>query len=1247
MMKKVLLGLAVWAMGTVAAFAQDALTITVYDGEATNSYAPIYGLYADAFLKCEYVIPAESLSDATGGQLKSLTWYLQSSAAAVWGGNFQVFLKEVSSTSLSEYSGPENGQLVFEGPLDGTSTEIKIDFTEPYTYGGGDLLVGIYNTAAGTYKSAKFYGQNTDGVSITGYSYSSLDAVSATQRNFGPKTTFEYEAGTGPVFPRPSNLTVSNIAPTSAVISWTPAGEETFWNVGIKEHSNPDWLQFSSNEASFNLDPLNRGTDYDVRVQAVYADGESAWVSARFATTICEDSDKGQLFYELGDTYGDGWGGNAIQVVYHETGLVLETITLASGSSGSGSINLCYDETYDFVWVAGTYGGECSFKLYDASGTIIEHEAGTAPSAGALCDPYLFKFATCAVPRNPIVSGIVFNGAEVSWTPGADGQNAFEVAYSANEPFDPDSEDCIFIKVDGSNSAALEDLEETTTYHVAVRARCDEEVSDWSDVVAFTTPEQFPVPTALQSYDVRARQAKVVWKGEAESYNIRYREVAQGEVRLSESFEDGLPQDWAAIDADGDGNNWQVIDLTTSFDGQFSAKDGKNAIMSRSWQNQALTPDNWLISPKVTLDGLFKYWIMDDGQYKETYRIYVSTTGTDIADFQPLTDDLESPASQAWVQRSHDLSSYNGEAGYIAIRHYNCTDADLMLFDLVTVEDTPIAPEDWTVVSNVSDIYTGAWYYHQLSDLQPKTTYEVEAQANYGEAASQWTSTVSFETADENTMPSNLAVSPIGDTYANVEWTGVQEKFNLRYRTAEIHGGFFEDFEGNALPAGWTLIDADGDGYNWGTRTVATDNNGNPTGFGSYCFTSASFINNTGALTPDNYLITPQVDLKGTLSVWLRGQDITYSAEHFSILLSTTGNAAADFTVELVPETEATNVLTEYTADLSAYEGQKGYIAIRHYNCTDQFYLNVDNFKISDSSDIPAGEWQVVENISEPAYKLTGLMNQTKYEVEVQGIMADGSTTDWTDPVAFTTLDKVYTLSEMIEQGIEGQSVHIGGELYMVAQTPNSTPITFVTDDEGGWAATNAITAVQFNNYCYIANATASLSNAATAPSLSFSAGTLYPGEYEPDLKYLDLTKEITELPAPCEVVTVLGYYDGQGAICANDPSTSAPGQSLIIDTSYGDFGLQAGIRYEMTVAMIKTSTGLRDGEQDQLLSKYNGIVIGAIVAPSGVEGVVNNNKVVKDVRYYDVTGRYVGKSLNNASHGIYIGTDGKKVAKK
>jgi hypothetical protein len=37
----------------------------------------------------------------------------------------------------------------------------------------------------------------------------------------------------------------------------------------------------------------------------------------------------------------------------------------------------------------------------------------------------------------------------------------------------------------------------------------------------------------------------------------------------------------------------------------------------------------------------------------------------------------------------------------------------------------------------------------------------------------------------------------------------------------------------------------------------------------------------------------------------------------------------------------------QYTVDLSDYFGQTGYVAIRHFNCTDIFILNVDDIRIA------------------------------------------------------------------------------------------------------------------------------------------------------------------------------------------------------------------------------------------------------------------------------------------------------------
>ena len=40
--------------------------LTVHDSTATNGYVPVYGFYADAYLKCEMVYPASELTDMVG-----------------------------------------------------------------------------------------------------------------------------------------------------------------------------------------------------------------------------------------------------------------------------------------------------------------------------------------------------------------------------------------------------------------------------------------------------------------------------------------------------------------------------------------------------------------------------------------------------------------------------------------------------------------------------------------------------------------------------------------------------------------------------------------------------------------------------------------------------------------------------------------------------------------------------------------------------------------------------------------------------------------------------------------------------------------------------------------------------------------------------------------------------------------------------------------------------------------------------
>ena len=75
-------------------------------------------------------------------------------------------------------------------------------------------------------------------------------------------------------------------------------------------------------------------------------------------------------------------------------------------------------------------------------------------------------------------------------------------------------------------------------------------------------------------------------------------------------------------------------------------------------------------------------------------------------------------------------------------------------------------------------------------------------------------------------------------------------------------------------------------------------------------------------------------------------QDAQYPAEHFGVAVSTTGNTDAnDFTIvwEEDMTAKAAGSWHYYDVDLRDYQGQDIYVAIVHFNCTDQFMLNIDD----------------------------------------------------------------------------------------------------------------------------------------------------------------------------------------------------------------------------------------------------------------------------------------------------------------
>ena len=261
--------------------------------------------------------------------------------------------------------------------------------------------------------------------------------------------------------------------------------------------------------------------------------------------------------------------------------------------------------------------------------------------------------------------------------------------------------------------------------------------------------------------------------------------------------------------------------------------------------------------------------------------------------------------------------------------------------------------------------------------------------------------------------PTNLAATADVNT-AIVSWASDAQAFNLRYRkyVDVTDNNRFWDFEDPDQAAEFTLVDADGDGNGW-----TWINDKVKTHSGSGVMYSASY-DATGALTPDNWIITPKVKLGGQFSFWAVAQENTasYANEQFQVYLCQGDEWTSVDEFVAISDIYTTTVdYQQVVADLSSYEGY-GYLAIRHYNCTDQFWLDIDDIEVTipGATDAVQYEWTMLEEVSNP-YTIRNLEADTEYEVQVCGV-TDGAASPWTQSVVFTTLPEggvVPTIDEL------------------------------------------------------------------------------------------------------------------------------------------------------------------------------------------------------------------------------------------
>lgn len=161
---------------------------------------------------------------------------------------------------------------------------------------------------------------------------------------------------------------------------------------------------------------------------------------------------------------------------------------------------------------------------------------------------------------------------------------------------------------------------------------------------------------------------------------------------------------------------------------------------------------------------------------------------------------------------------------------------------------------------------------------------------------------------------------------------------------------FSDDFEDQDI-SDWTLLDEDGDGYNFMAYDPSIAQTGERNFMSSESWSGVP-------LTPNNYAISPAIDVSGNGSLQLDymvgGQDPLYSAETYTVYVST-GNTIDDFensdptvtvsfTENIGDDPAAAGELVPRNLDLSSLDGASTlYIAFRHHDTSDQFIINFDD----------------------------------------------------------------------------------------------------------------------------------------------------------------------------------------------------------------------------------------------------------------------------------------------------------------
>ncbi len=650
----------------------------------------------------------------------------------------------------------------------------------------------------------------------------------------------------------PTAVTVSNIAETTADLSWTAGEAETQWEVvygeaGFDMTTTGDTLSVQTTP-ELSLTGLTQNTSYDVYVRAICSEtDQSTWEGPLTFTTACGIANiPFSLDFENVETpnlpacssletiSGNDWkttGGvsgfdsNVLNYSYNSTqdadtwfftqGINLEAgvtyrISYKYGNSGNYAEQLKVAFGSEAASTAMTNDLSDHTNILSTSTNLVYFSVDTdgvyyfgfqahsdANENQLYVDDILIEVApTCITPEGLQVSNMTTDQAEVTWTSNGD-ETSWELIYGETG-FDPATAGETVV-VNDTPETTLTGLNSGMSYDIYVRAVCsDTDQSAWSDPTSFATLCEATSLPFTQDFNSTANEE--------------------------------VPTCATLVNA-GNGNNWTVYDPTT---GWVTADGFDGNVLSYEYNlNEAANA--WYFTQGVELEA--------GVNYKISYKYGNGSTSEAVEKLKVAFGDAPTVENMTTTLADHpEISGVSAESNaiiftvetagvyYFGFNAYSDANKYYLFIDDITVEVGPTCPQPSDIALNyiTDQSVTVSWQSlddatswvvkygeagfdpatagttievseamtTEITGLSSETTYDVYVQSLCGaEDQSEWAGPVSFTTLV--TPPANTYLCDAIELAANAACAnGPYTNVHAFEEPNEPSGSCLNDFHG-------------------------------------------------------------------------------------------------------------------------------------------------------------------------------------------------------------------------------------------------------------------------------------------------------------------------------------------------------------------------------------------------------------------------------------------------------------------